>query len=70
MNNKAEIHILWNNERGLEGNVIIRCSKDMKGKVVRILVAQLEVIKSSLVDDLKKENKGMDIEMEVNEDGG
>jgi len=68
--NKAEIHILWNNERGLEGNVIIRCSKDMKGKVVRILVAQLEVIKSSLVDDLKKENKGMDIEMEVNEDGG
>lgn len=68
MKDKAEIHILWNNEKGLEGNVIIRCSKALKGKIVRIMVAQLELIKSSLLDDLKKENLG--IEFNIGEQHG
>ena len=70
MKNKAEVHILWDNERGLEGNVIIKCTKDLKGKIVRIMIAQLDVIKSSLIDDLKKDNTNMNIEFNVGEDDG
>ena len=52
MVDKAKIIIDWNNDDGIDSHIVLGCSKEMKGKVVRILIAQLEILKTKLIQEL------------------